>query len=363
MALVIQKDDLPGSKAASFNALSAVKYLTSQGYRDRVASTASNLWDEYVEDVKALKYTAPAAWESYKEDLQAIGVNNIGDFAKWTLLNIAGAGLAVLAGKIISIGFSALTGLGAVGNFATTTLGIMSAMTLQPLVSTTLQQGIQVTGQAINFDINQTDEDLWKQLENKVNGMYGLLGTTVGSAMGWLVCGALPNSAMFRFNKAVGVAIAQDLNEEARGELYGYIGQIIRLSTQTVINSEAINRFSSTRRELKRNPDTDFARFVRSIIGEDTFKKWGEKGQQPWTIKKDIIEKNIAKEKDPLWKQFYENTLEGFTESCIEASMIVANNIDTYIATQKIARTNMLGRVQTVRIRLGESVRDTLYKP
>jgi hypothetical protein len=357
--LVINKNLLPGYLEITKSNLRAIK---------KEIQNAPRAVGEFVEDYKngvdILKSIGTEWWIEYKEDLKAMGINNVGDFAKWTLTCIGVTAIVVGGGLVLSVVFSAGGALlGGIGGFAVSTIGLMAAITLQPIVTPLLQSGIQVGGQILNFNINQTDEDLWKQLENKVNGMYGLLGTTVGSAMGWLVCGALPNSVMFRFNKAVGVALAQDLNEEARGELYGYIGQIIRLSQQTLLNSELVNRFTSLRRELKRDPESDFAKFIRSVIGEDTFKNWGKQNQQPWTIKKNIIDKQIEKEKDPQWKQFYENSLEGFTESCMEASMIVANNIDTYIATQKIARTNMLGRVQTVRIRLGESVRDTLYNP
>ncbi|BAZ38683.1 hypothetical protein NIES4101_46230 [Calothrix sp. NIES-4101] len=355
MALTIIRGLLPGFKDLLKSNLNA-----AQREGKKLAKDAKYLFDEYVEDVKNLKYTLPEFIESYKEDLRAMGINNAGDFAKWTLKCIGVTAFVVLGGKVLSIVFgSGFAGglIGGVGSFAVNTLGLMSAITLQPVVTPLLQLGIQTTGQVLNFNINQTDEELWKELENKVNGMYGLLGTTVGSALGWLVCGALPNSVAFRFNKAVAVAIAQDLNEEARQELYAYIGQIVRLSAQTLLNSELINRFTSLRRELKRNPESEFSKFVRRTIGEDRFKKWGDANQEAWTIKKNIIDASIAKEQDPQWKQFYENTLEGFTDSCMEASFMIANNMDTYIASQKIARSNMLGRVQTVRIRINEGFR------
>jgi hypothetical protein len=363
MALVIEKDKLPGQQATGINALAGVRFLVSPSFRERLIDKAGNMWNEYVEDIKALPYTIPEAIESYKDDLRSVGVNNAGDFAKWTLLNIAGAGILIIGAKILSIGGAALWGLGAVGKFAVSTLGIMAAFTAAPMAITFLQQSLQLSGQVINFDINQTDDQLYKQLEQRMNSMYGLLGTAVGSAMGWLVCGALPNSVAFKFNKAVATAIAQDLDEEARQELYSHIGSIIRLSSQTLINTELVNRFTSTRRELKRNPDSAFAKFIRKVIGEERFKKWGDANQQPWTIKKDIIDKQGEKIKDPNWKLFYDNTLEGFSDSCMEASFIVANNIDTYIATQKIARSNTLGKIQTVRIRINEGIANSLRPP
>jgi hypothetical protein len=356
MALTISKKSLPGFIYGAQGLKDTYRFITSSEYRNRAIQSANNAWEEYVDDVKNLRYTVPEAVESYKEDLRAMGINNAGDFAKWTLKCIAGVGIVVISSKILGVVFTATGVVGAVGKFAFQTAAIMSAVTYAPLVSTFIQSVTQATGQIINFNINQTDEELYNQIDEKIKGMHGLVGTTLGSALGWLVCGALPNSLTFRYNKSLAVAIAQDLGEESRQELYSYVAQLIRLTTQTLINVEMVNRFTSLRRELKRNPDSDFAKFVRRTVGEDVFKKWGEKNQQPWTIKKNIIDAQVEKEKDPLWKQFYENTLEGFSDSCMEASMVVATNLDSYIASQKIARTNLLGKIQTVRIKIGDSL-------
>lgn len=356
MAIVILKQLLPGAREIAKNNLKAVKRDLQNAPR-----AAAEFIEDYKNGVDTLKAIGSNWWEGYKEDLAAMGINNIGDFAKWTLKCIGVTALVVGGGIFIKAVGTAV--FGAVGGFAVTTAGFMAAVTLAPIATTLLQSVISTSNQILNFDINQTDEELYKQLEAKVNSMYGLLGTTVGSALGWLVCGALPNSLAFRYNKAVGVAIAQDLDEDARAELYSNIAQIIRLSSQTLLNSELINRFASTRRELKRNPDSTFGKFFRKVIGEETFRKWGEAGQQAWTIKKNLLDPIIEKEKDPNWKQFKENALEGFSDSCMEASFIVANNLDTYIASQKIARSNMLGKIQHVRIQIGESARNALAAP
>jgi hypothetical protein len=355
MPLVIKKKDLPAYEKM-------IRENERQRRNQEIIATFSNpslFFQNWLEGVEILKAEAPGFIESYKEDLRAMGINNVGDFAKWTAKCIGvtaatvfgGLGVKLIVGKVIG-------GLGAIGG---TMLGFFAASSLQPIVTTLFQSAVSTGNQILNFNIMQTDNELYQQIIEKVNGMYGLLGTTVGSAVGWLVCGALPGSIGFRYNKAVATAIAQDLNEDARSELYSYIAQITRLTTQTIINTELVNRFTSLRRELKNNPESTFSKYIRKIIGEERFKKWGDAQQQPWSIKKDVIDAQVAKEKDPNWKQFYENALEGFSDSCIEAGAIVANNLDTYIASQKIARSNTLGKVQTVRIQLGESVRSALY--
>lgn len=360
MSLTIRKKSLPGFIYGAQGLKDTVRFITSGKFREEALKDSRRAWDEYVEDVKNLRYTVPEAIESYKEDLAAMGINNAGDFAKWTLKCIAGVTITFVSAKVIGMAWAGKGIFGMVGKFGVSTLGMMVAITGAPLITTTVQTGVQTTNQILNFNINQTDDELFRQIEQKINGMHALVGTTIGTALGWLVCGALPNSLGFKFNKPLATAIAQELDEESRSELYAYIGQLIRLTTQTLFNAELVNRFTSLRKELKRNPDSDFAKFVRRTIGEENFKKWGESGQQPWTIKKNVIDAQIDKEKDPIWKQFYENTLEGFSDSCMEASMIVTNNLDAYIASQALARTNLLGRVQTVRVRFGEAIRPTI---
>lgn len=348
LAIEIKKDKLRGAQENQRQNL-IIGNLSKQ--QQDIVKAAKNFADDWLNGVEVLKDMGKEWVDDYKSGLQTLGVNNLGDFVKFVGACILGSAVLVLGGKILTLAFGGA--VGALGTFAASTLSFMAAITLQPVVTPILQTAIQGTGQILNFNIMQTDEELWKQVEDKVNGLYGLLGTTVGSAVGWLVCGALPNSVAFRFNPAVATAIAQDLNPDARAEMYGYIAQIVRLTSQTIINSELVNRFTSLRRELKRDPDTDFAKFVRSVIGEENFKNWGKDNQKPWSIKKNVIDAQVDKEQDPGWKQFYQNSLEGFTDACIEASFMIANNLDTYIAAQKIARSATLGRVQAVRIRLG----------
>lgn len=355
VAITIKKNEMRGAKEKVRNNLRIGALSNDQ---QKIVDTAKGMFDDWYNGVQILQGMGQEWVKEYKSDLKAMGINNVGDYVKFVGACILGSAVAVFSGALIKM--VAGSAIGALGTFAASTLGFMTAITLQPVVTPLLQSGIQATGQVLNFNIMQTDNELWKQVEDKVNGLYGLLGTTVGSAMGWLVCGALPNSVMFRFNPAVAAAIAQDLNPDARAEMYGYIAQIVRLTSQTIINSELVNRFTSLRRELKRDPNTEFAKFVRSTIGEENFKKWGDANQKPWTIKKNVIDAQIEKEQDPQWKQFYQNSLEGFTDACIEASFIIANNLDTYIAAQKIARSSTLGRVQAVRIRVGQQVNTAL---
>ncbi|TFI53097.1 hypothetical protein BLD44_017280 [Mastigocladus laminosus UU774] len=178
----------------------------------------------------------------------------------------------------------------------------------------------------LNFNINVTDEELDKQLESQIKRFYGLFGNVVGSSMGYLVCGAIPGALSFAFHPTLAAAIMRDLDDEAREEVLGQVNVISRTAVQTLINAELANKFKSSRRFLKKNPDNPFDQFVRGMIGEKNFKKWGDSNQPSWTIKKNIIE-NKVESLPGGWKEFAEEALEAFGDSCIESGFIIANNI------------------------------------
>jgi hypothetical protein len=205
----------------------------------------------------------------------------------------------------------------------------------------------------LNFNINTTDEELNKQLENQIKRFYGLFGNVVGSSMGYLVCGAIPGALSFAFNPTVAATIMRDLDDEARADILGQVNVISRTAVQTLINSELMRKFKSARRFLKKNPDNYFARIVRQIIGEDDFKKWGDENRPSWSIKKNIIEKRVEALPEGQ-KQFAEQALEAFGDSCIESGFIIASNIDSYLAAQVLMRDNTLGRQTDVTITLGK---------
>ncbi len=265
--------------------------------------------------------------------------------------NFALGSLAGLfAGAIVVGGTAALAGLASLGTVGALSAGLIGA----GIVGFSLTQLVSIvastTNFVVNFDINQTDEQLNQLLVQKMEGFYGLLGQTVGSSMGYLVCGAIPGAVAFAFNPAVGAAIMRDLDDEARSEILGQVNVIARTAFQTMINAELTNRFKSSRRFLKKNPNNPFAKAVRGIIGEENWKKWGDSNNSSFTIHQNIIEKNIEAIPDKGKRQFLEEALEGFADSCLESSYIVANNLDSQLAAQALMKQSVLGRSTDVKI-------------
>ncbi|RAM49467.1 MAG: hypothetical protein C6Y22_22190, partial [Hapalosiphonaceae cyanobacterium JJU2] len=233
------------------------------------------------------------------------------------------------------------------------TAALIGASLTAGVITSIYSVAVNTTNYVLNFNINVTDEELDKQLESQIKRFYGLFGNVVGSSMGYLVCGAIPGALSFAFNPTLAAAIMRDLDDEAREEVLGQVNVISRTAVQTLINAELANKFKSARRFLKKNPDNPFAQFVRGIIGEKNFKKWGDSNQPSWTIKKNIIE-NKVESLPGGWKEFAEEALEAFGDSCIESGFIIANNMDSYLAAQALMRDSQLGRQTDVSIVLGK---------
>ncbi len=201
---------------------------------------------------------------------------------------------------------------------------------------------VSTTGYIVNFNFNVTDNELNKQIEESIKSFYGLFGSAVGTATGYLMCGALPGTLLFAFNPAVALVVMSQLEEEAKSEIYSQAANIGRLTFQTLINAELNRQFMNARRYLKRDPNHPVSKLIKKAMGKEAFKKWGDDNQPSFTIKENIIDKKVESLPDGL-KQFTENFLENFTEACIESGFVVAQNIDSAIAANVLAQRNIIG--------------------
>lgn len=253
---------------------------------------------------------------------------------------------------IVKLPFRGLSGIGKLIG------GLTRAVLRNPLIQAGIFVGllsstINTVNFAVNFNINATDEDLLKQIEDQINNFYGLFGAAVGSSLGYLMCGALPGTVAFAFNPAVGALIMRDLDDQARSEVYAQAGNIGRMSFQTLVNAELSRQFMNARRYLKRDPNHPVSKILKSIMGKDTFKKWGESNQPSFTISENVINKSIDNNiKDKGLKQFTEQLLENFTEACIESGFILAQNLDSQIAANVLAQRQIIGKPVEVSIQL-----------
>lgn len=261
--------------------------------------------------------------------LKKVGVAFLAGAATLTV-GVVG-GIAVL--KLTGLSTLLMGGLKIVGGFTGKYLGFaLVGLSFSAIVSTL----IQTTNFVLNFNLNISDAELDDQLVSNIEALYGLVGNTIGTSMGWLVCGALPGSAMFAFNPMMAAHVMKDLDEEGKDEVTAAIAAVTRSAFQTLINAKASQAFKSTRRWLKRNPNGVLARLAKKVIGEENFRRWGESNRPSFTIKKDIIDKKIETIQDKNYRQLIENVVEEFGDSCMEAGMTLANSADAFLAAQAL---------------------------
>lgn len=192
------------------------------------------------------------------------------------------------------------------------------------------------------FDWLKSDEDIDKEVKQAFDNLYGLTGGLLGKSLGYLVCGALPGTVQFAFNKSVGAAIFDNLGEEAKQELSAQLAALARATFRAFMNAYIGKQFKSARRYLKKKPDHPISKAVRKEIGEKAFKRWGEKQDEQFTLAKKL-EKRVDRIKDPNLKKFTEQFLEEFSEGCIEAGYIVVNTVESAMATQAMMNKRKAG--------------------
>lgn len=117
-----------------------------------------------------------------------------------------------------------------------------------------------------NFNWNITDKEL-DAATSAQSALYGMLGSAVGQALGYLVCGAIPGAFSFVFNPAVAKVVLANVAQEAQEEVYGELAVLANSAALSLLSAVARKAFKSARRWLKR-PDTPMYNFLRGLLGE-----------------------------------------------------------------------------------------------
>jgi hypothetical protein len=190
-----------------------------------------------------------------------------------------------------------------------------------------------------NFNWNISDKEIEKQIEESFNAFYGLIGTFAGKSIGYLVCGAIPGSLSFAFNRTLAAATMENLSKQAKDELLGQLSALAHTVFGTLINMLIMRGFKSARKWAKR-PDSPFYQILKDAMGPEKFKKWGDDGQPQFTIGK-YVDDQTETIKDPRLKNLTKQFLEGFSEGCIEAGYIVVSTIESHMAAQAMMNRRM----------------------
>ncbi|MGB3652949.1 MAG: hypothetical protein WBA41_17270 [Rivularia sp. (in: cyanobacteria)] len=200
-----------------------------------------------------------------------------------------------------------------------------------------------------NFNWNPSDAQLDNDMKQAFSSLPGLAGGFLGKASGYLLCGALPGAVIFSFNEALGTQLFIELGEEALDELAGALANIIRASFAAI--GQAAFAFSHKQiRTLWRESDDKFKkRLQKTGLKEQFVNEALAERNKPFIIREKLDSAVESIKQKPL-REFVENFLEEFDESCVEAGYVIAGGIDNYIAQQAVTKDIMNGKPQNIEV-------------
>ncbi len=205
-----------------------------------------------------------------------------------------------------------------------------------------------------NFNWNISDTDI-ERMQKQLWAQSGVfLGNTVGTTMGWTVCGFGTVAGIATFNEPLALYLLKEVGEEAIDEILGSAAQLIRHSSVSLLKSGILESYKNVRKWLK-NPKHPFYKRLKKIFGK-RLDDWGKEGAEAFTFAK-ATEEAIESLPDGFIENFVQEAYESFTESCTEALYVVAAGTDSYLAMQKMAHQhNVLGPYRTVEITFDRSL-------
>lgn len=200
-----------------------------------------------------------------------------------------------------------------------------------------------------NFNWNASDAELDAQINSSFNALGGTLGATVGNALGWLACGAVPGAVIATFNEPMGLYILEKVGEEALEEIAGNLSNLIKQTATSTIRAASIWSYKNIR-NLWRKPDSQLKKeLIAAGMKEDKITQAIAERNKPWSFAQ-ATENFVESIPNTFIKNFTEELIEEFADSCIEAGYVVAGSADSYLAMQKLANQNILGEEKTVEI-------------
>lgn len=200
----------------------------------------------------------------------------------------------------------------------------------------------------LTFDFNLTDEDLDKQAKQYELAIYAQMGSTVGSALGFLACGFIPSLSLLAVNEMMAAQALRNVSEEFVEEFSGNLAGLIQVKTREVAYKTFTKHYKNIRRWLK-TPNNLAAQIIFGENYQSVMNTWGKKGSKPFVFS-EKIEEYIEKIPNEKLRLFLDNALEEFVDACIEAGYVVTNTMDSFIAANKIQNSSLLGEKKIVEL-------------
>ena len=198
------------------------------------------------------------------------------------------------------------------------------------------------------FNSTISDDQLDLQVKAAEQAIFAQMGSTIGSALGYLVCGVAPSMALFTVNEALGALALKNVGEEFIDELAGNLGALVQTTFRATAQKLFAGAYKNVRRWLKK-PNNLAAQIIFGDRYADVMQSWGAPGSKPFIIS-EKIEERIEQIPNENLRALVENALEEFVDACIEAGYIVANTVDGFMAAQKLQRQTLLGERRIIEV-------------
>lgn len=184
-----------------------------------------------------------------------------------------------------------------------------------PETITLMLRGTQVLSQ-LNW--KETDEDIEKQIQGSITGLYSSAGSAVGTGLASFVTGGVFKMPKVQINITKVSILWRALNEEARSEMLAQMRNLARTAFFTGLRALVKVIYRSVRKRLKvwaaENPNHPLLNLVPG--GAKTIEKWGA-GGEPWSLSQYVNKKIEALQENPITKNigiFIEQVIEDFND-------------------------------------------------
>lgn len=201
----------------------------------------------------------------------------------------------------------------------------------------------------LTFNWNITDAQLDNQIKQAETQLASATGALVGGTLGWLVCGVVPGTAIAVFNQPLGLYVLSEVGEEAAEEIAGYVANVIS-ARSNLQQKKMFAKMFKNHRSLLRGTASGVAKSLGhfGILNADVVAKLEKNKNEPWSFAT-AVEETIDAMKDPKQQAFWEEVVDEFADSCLEAGYIVANTLDSVLYQQAATNVNM-GPFKMVRL-------------
>lgn len=200
------------------------------------------------------------------------------------------------------------------------------------------------------FNWNATDAQLDAAIKQGFVQLAGTFGATLGNALGYVVCGAIPGLLTATFNEPLAVHMLEEIGEAAADEISSNLANLIKQTGMQLVKMTMAWLYKNTRAFFRSGATKTTQKLIQSgAVSQATINKAKASKDQPWSfaIAFDNLIESIPNQ---ALENFAEEFFDEFSDACIESGYIIAGSLDTFFASQRLANINFFGGTETIEI-------------